>query len=166
MTLSPRWQLLNQVALVAAGAILVALGLTWWRDRSQKVADPRWEPARFAMLEPESPALAGSNTERWLVAVSLDCPHCQEHLRALGRRIAGRAAKPALAALIVDHTTRPENIDLGVPLEGGAWWDSAQVWREKWGRRMYGETFRFDRSGRLLSSTPAGVVPDSSSSPM
>lgn len=166
MTTSSRWQVLNSIALVAAGAILVALGVTWWRDRAQKVADPRWEPARFVRLQAESPALAGSSQERWLVAVSLECPHCQEHLRALGHRVEGRAQKPALAALIVDRPTRPENIDLGVSLEGGAWWDSAQVWREKWGRRVYGETFRFDRSGRLLSSTPAGVVPDSSSSLM
>jgi hypothetical protein len=166
MTSSSRWQMFNSVALVAAGAVLVALAVTWWRDRSQKVPEPRWEPARLVMLQDESPALAGSSKERWLVAVSLQCPHCQEHLVALGHRIEGRAEKPALAALIVDMPTHPGKIDLGVALEGGAWWDSAQVWRESWGRRIYGETFRFDRGGEFLSSTPAGVVPDSSSSRM
>jgi hypothetical protein len=40
------------------------------------------------------------------------------------------------------------------------WWDT-QVWRGR-GRRAYGETFRFSAHGELLSSTPAGVVPDSS----
>lgn len=165
MTPAVRWQTLNTIALMAAGAILVALAVTWWRDRTQKVQGPTWEPARFVALEPEAPALGGAD-ERWLVAVSLTCPHCQEHLRALGHRVAGREHRPALAALIVDQPTRPDSIALGVQLDGGAWWDSAQVWREKWGRRVYGETFRFDRSGRLLSSTSAGIVPDSSSTIM
>jgi hypothetical protein len=160
-----RWQTLNGLALVLAGSILVALGLTWWRERGHKAKEPRWEPARFAEVLPESAGLGGA-PERWLVAVSLQCPHCQAHLRALAARTADRAARPALAALIVDQPTRPEHLDLGVALAGGAWWDSSQVWREAWGRRMYGETFRFDVNGRLLSSTPAGVVPDSSSSRM
>jgi hypothetical protein len=165
MTPSVRWQTLNTIALVAAGAILVALAVTWWRDRTQKVEDPRWQPARFVALAPEAPALGGAR-ERWLVAVNLDCSHCQEHLRALGLRVAGRERRPALAALIVDQPTRPDGLDLGVQLDGGAWWDSSQVWREEWGRRVYGETFRFDRHGRLLSSTSAGIVPDSSSTIM
>lgn len=160
-----RWQSLNGLALVLAGSILVALGITWWRERGHKVQEPRWESTRFVQILPEQPGLGGAR-ERWLVAVSLECPHCQEHLRALAARTNGRAARPALAALIVDRPTRPEHLDLGVALEGGAWWDSAQVWREDWGRRMYGETFRFDVRGRLLSSTPTGVVPDSSSSRM
>jgi hypothetical protein len=161
MTPAVRWQTVNAIALVAAGAILVALAVTWWRDRTQKFQDPSWQPARFVAIEPEAPALGGAE-ERWLVAVSLTCPHCQEHLRALGQRVARRGRQPALAALIVDKPTRPDHVDLGVRLDGGAWWDSAQVWREKWGRRVYGETFRFDRDGRLLSSTSAGIVPDSS----
>lgn len=165
MTPTVRWQALNTIALVAAGAILVALAVTWWRDRTQKFQDPRWQPASFVALEPEAPALGGAR-ERWLVAVNLDCSHCQEHLRALGHRTAGREHRPALAALIVDQPTRPDRLDLGVQLDGGAWWDSSQVWREQWGRRVYGETFRFDRNGRLLSSTSAGIVPDSSSTIM
>lgn len=160
-----RWQTLNGLALVLAGSILVALGLTWWRERGHTFQDPRWEPARFVQVVPESPGLGGAH-ERWLVAVNLQCPHCQAHLRALAARTHDRALPPALAALIVDQPTRPEHLDLGVALEGGAWWDSSEVWREKWGRRMYGETFRFDLSGHLLSSTPTGVVPDSSSSRM
>jgi len=40
------------------------------------------------------------------------------------------------------------------------------VWRDKWGCRMYGETFRFDTRGRLLSATPVGTVPDSTGSRM
>ena len=122
-----RWQGLNMAAFAMAVAILTALGLAWWRDRARDAPEPRWEPAHFAMILPESPQPPDSSTERWVVAVSLDCLHCQEHLRALARRTAGRAQRPALAALIVDRPTRPTNFDLGVTLEGGAWWDSAQV---------------------------------------
>ena len=165
MNASARWQTLNTLALVSAAAILVALGLGWWRDRARTFDEPHWDPARFTQVLPESLALPGRD-ERWLVAVNLACPHCQEHLRALDARTAARARRPVLAALIVDQPSRPTHVDLGVLLAGGAWWDSAQVWRESWGRRAYGETFRFDRRGKLLSSTPVGVVPDSSSSPM
>jgi hypothetical protein len=163
--MSDRWDRLNVLALVLACAIFVALGLAWWRDRTRTFAEPRWDPARFVGLSPVgapgSAEAAPRDAERWVVAVSLACPHCQEHLRALARRTGARARRPALAALIVDHAGRPAAPDFGVPLAGGAWWDSAQVWREAWGRRAYGETFRFDARGRFLSSTPAGVVPDS-----
>jgi hypothetical protein len=159
----PRFERLNAVALGLALLLFVALGLAWWRDRAQHYETPRFDALRFVELTPAEP-LAGR--ERWLVAVNLDCPHCQAHLRALAARTAARPSRPALAVLLVDQPSRPTALHLGVPLAGGAWWDRAQVWREKWGRRVYGETFRFDSNGRLLSSTPAGVVPDSSGSRM
>src|SRR5262249_52401570 len=131
-------------------------------------AQPRWRDADFVSLSagssPEGSASdAGprAERERWVVAVNLRCPHCVAHLRRLGRRIHGRDRPPALAALVVDQPMRPRGPASGLPLAGGVWWDSAQVWRESWGRRAYGETFRFDASGRLLSATPAGVLPDS-----
>jgi hypothetical protein len=167
-----RWQRLNQFALLLAFVVTAALGLAWWRDRARTFQPPRWEASRFVALPaPEAatraaggPAAATrASAERWVVAVSLACPHCQEHLRALAARTAARAARPSLTALIVDQPVRPAGLDLGVPLAGGAYWDSAQVWRERWGRRAYGETFRFDARGAFLSSTPAGVVPDSAS---
>lgn len=147
------------LALVAA---VLALGLAWWRDGARRFEAPAWEPARFVRLEPATDA----GRERWLVAVNLRCPHCQAHLRALAARIALRSRPPALGVILVDQPTRPASLDLGVPLAAGAWWDSARVWRESWGRRIYGETFRFDARGRLLSATPAGTVPDSTSSRM
>ena len=153
-----RWQRLNLLALVFAVAIVAALGLAWWRDRARTYEQPRWDAAQFVMVAPESTRAEG---QRWVVAVNLACPHCQQHLREIARRIEPRRTPPALAALIVDQRERPDSLDLGVRLAGGAWWDSSQVWREAWGRRAYGETFRFDASGSLLSSTPVGVVPDS-----
>ena len=156
------WQRLNLISLVLAIAIVAALGLAWWRDRTRTYAAPRWDPTRFVALAPEAASgTRAAGRERWVVAVSLACPHCKEHLRTLAARTSTRPVRPALTALIVDQPGRPERLDLGVPFAGGAWWDSAQVWRESWGRRAYGETFRFDARGAFLSSTPAGVVPDS-----
>ncbi len=163
MNMTARLRVLNQFAFVLALLIFAALGLAWWRDRAQHFDTPRWDAARFVEL---APAVATTGSERWLVAVSLRCPHCQQHVRALAQRIAGRPHPPALAVLLVDEPMQPALPDLGAMLPGGLWWDRAQVWRERWGRRVYGETFRFDTNGRLLSSTPAGVVPDSSGSRM
>jgi len=154
---------LGALGLLLALAVLGAVGLAWWRDRSRAFQPPAWDADRFVALAPPT---APEANERWVVAVNLRCPHCQAHLRALARRIAPRARPPSLAALVVDERTRPARDDLGVPLRGGVWWDSAQVWRDAWGRRVYGETFRFDAQGRLLSATPAGVVPDSAGSRM
>ena len=151
---------LNALALLFAAGVLAALGLAWWGDHMRAFERPGWGRERFVALSPEC-SLAGG--ERWVVAVNLRCPHCRAHLTSLARRIGGRPRPPALSALIVDQPTRPARADLGTPLAGGVWWDSAQVWREGWGRRAYGETFRFDERGRLLSATPAGVLPDSES---
>ena len=150
------------IGVAIAAAALVALGIAWWIDLRRAFATPQWDARRFVQLAPATSA----RDERWLVAVNLRCPHCQAHLRALARRIAPRARPPALGVILVDQRARPARLDLGVPLAAGAWWDSAQVWREAWGRRVYGETFRFDTRGRLLSATPAGIVPDSSGSRM
>ena len=152
-------QRLNAAAMVLAVVLLTALGAWWWRERSKVVATPRWEAARFAQLL--APELAPpADAERWVVAVNLQCPHCQQHLGWLRERIASRATRPLLGVLIVDQPTRPDSLALG-ELGAGAYWDSAQVWRETWGRGMYGETMRFDSHGALLGAAPGGMVPDS-----
>ena len=153
---------LASFGLLAAAGALVALGLAWWGDQAHRYETPAWDASRFVEL---APARAGAG-ERWLVAVNLRCPHCMRHVRSLAAQLARRRHPAALAALIVDQRVRPRGVDLGAPLTGGAWWDSAQVWRDAWGRRVYGETFRFSPAGRLLSATPAGVLPDSSGSRM
>ena len=162
MSAPTRGERAAMLGLVVAAAALLALGLAWWRDGARHYETPVWKASRFVQLAP----VTATDRERWLVAVNLRCPHCQAHLRALARRIAPRARPPALGVIVVDQRVRPARLDLGVPLTAGAWWDSAQVWRESWGRRVYGETFRFDARGRLLSATPAGTLPDSNGSRM
>lgn len=146
------------LVLAFAVAGLAALGIAWWRDGTRFYQRPVWEAGKFVQLAPAT----ATGGERWLVAVNLRCPHCREHLRTLARRIAPRAHPPALGVIVVDQPSRPARLGLGVPLAAGAWWDSAQVWRDGWGRRVYGETFRFDARGRLITATPAGTLPDSS----
>ena len=154
-----RFDRLNAIALVLAIGLFASLGFAWWRDRARHYEPPRWSPGRFVPLAHPEPL---GNRELWLVAVNPECPHCQHHLRALAARIALRPHPPALAALVVDQSQPPRaGVFARVPLPGGAWWDRSQVWRESWGRRAYGETFRFDRAGTFLSSTPVGIVPDS-----
>ena len=149
------------LGLAFAVAGLAALGIAWWRDGTVLYQRPVWEAGKFVQLAPAT----ATGGERWLVAVNLRCPHCREHLRTLARRIAPRAHPPALGVIVVDQPSRPARSDMGlwgVQLAAGAWWDSAQVWRDGWGRRVYGETFRFDARGRLITATPVGTLPDSS----
>lgn len=148
------------LAVCIAASALAALGLARWSDGAHRYETPTWDTARFVELAPAT----GETREQWIVAVNLRCPHCKEHLRSLAHQIERRERPPSLAALIVDQRTRPRRTDLDVQLTGGAWWDSAQVWRDSWGRRIYDETFRFDAVGRLLSATPVGTLPDSISS--
>jgi hypothetical protein len=148
---------LDRAALAAAAVVLLALGAIWAWDRTRPARTPVWDASAFVPLaRPESLA---DGRERWLVAVQPACGACTRHLRWLAARIASRAAPPALGLLVVDERTRPSTPSVGMP--AGVWWDSAGSWRRQWGRRRYGETYRFDASGRLLGMAPAGVLPDS-----
>lgn len=158
---------LNTIALALAVALLVTLGGVWAWARLRPAPRVTFAPERFVCrVAPSGGAWSAGEREQWLVAVNLRCPHCQQHLRALARRIAGRPAPPALGVLLVDQRERPADVDFGVALPAGVWWDSTQVWRQRWQRAAYGETFRFATDGRLLGATPAGFVPDSLGSRM
>jgi hypothetical protein len=134
---------INRAALGIALGILVAIGVFWWRDRTQKWEPPRWQPARFALVSPP----ADSARERWIVAVNPDCPHCRARLAELLRRPRDPEHGPALGVLLVDLDHRPLPLETSSRLEAGAWWDSAGVWRSRWGHRVYGEVLVFAPDG-------------------
>lgn len=140
-------QRINQLALAASLVLFAAIGALWWHDRSRVWETPRFDPARFAPVA--APESSLSARPRFVVAVHPGCSHCRERLVSLTREGAAEACGAVLAALLVDVEPRPERPDLGVPLAGGVWWDSAGVWRNAWGRRVYGETFVFSPDGTL-----------------
>ena len=78
-----RFDRLNALAGLFALALFAALGVAWWRERAQHYVTPRWQAVRFESLAAAEP---GSNAELWVVAVNLDCPHCQQHLLTLSHQ--------------------------------------------------------------------------------
>ena len=141
---------LNRLALAGALLLFAALLVAWWRDRTRAVETPRWNAREFAPLA----GAADRVGPRWLVAVNPDCPHCRARLAELARRGAAAAEHAALGVLVVDTERRPDSLALSSRLTAGVWWDSASVWRKRWGRRVYGEALVFDRDGRLVRVVP------------
>lgn len=136
---------LNRFALGLALVIFVAIGVFWWRDRTRVREAPRWDPARFAEVSPpEGPARL-----KWIVAVNPDCSHCRARLAELLRHPRDPLRGPALGVLLVDLDRRPAPLESSSRLEAGAWWDSAAVWRQRWGHRVYGEVLVFAPDGTL-----------------
>jgi len=141
-------------------ASILVLGLVWLADRGRSWERPRWEVARFEPILIEAPRGERSGTR--VVAVHPGCPHCLAGLAALvGRRDASRDTL-GLIALVVDWPRRPgEHFARSLGVDE-VWWDEQGLWRRHWGRRVYGETYTFDRRGRMVESghvlSPAGEV--------
>jgi hypothetical protein len=134
---------------------LMALGSAWLLDRSRPWEAACWRTDRFVLVggRPDS-AYRG---ERWVVAVQPDCPHCMamapviaDSARRLGVRV---------AALIVDCRSAPDPTRLGTLRVDELWWDSGNVWRRRWGHRVYGELLRFDAAGVLIDPAQAPREP-------
>lgn len=146
---------LNRIALALALVCFAGLGAWWAIDRAHPAETPRWRAVEFAPLEP--PARPAGPC--WMVAVNPSCPHCRARLADLARRGSAAAAGAALGAILVDLPGRPDSLLVAGELPAGVWWDSANVWRERWRRRVYGETLEFDGAGRLERIVdPAGGV--------
>ncbi len=150
---------LNRAALALALLLLVGLAALWAWDRLRPLPPIAWAPTAFVALR--APAEALPSGERWIVAVNPACGHCRRHFEWLAARVAGRAAPPALGVLVVDVGARPDTIAFVGATPAGVWWDHDGLWRRRWGRRLYGETYRFDSNGRLIGLTRADEVPDS-----
>lgn len=136
----------NRIALLLALALFVALGAIWWRERTRRYEAPRWPEPAVALLSAPEP---GAPAPRWIVAVNPECPHCAARLAQLRRDGSAAAVGAALGVLLVDVPRRPDSLVVGRGLAAGVWWDSAGVWRRRWGHRAYGETMVFGPAGAL-----------------
>jgi hypothetical protein len=148
---------INRAALVLALALLVAIAVLWWRDSSRLRETPRWDESGAVPLR----AAAAGGRERWIVAVNPGCPECRDRLARLAGALARRGDGPALGVLLVDVPRRPDSLAGAEGLAAGVWWDSAATWRERWGRKAYGEVLVFSPGGALRRILP----PDSSAVP-
>ncbi len=101
---------------------------------------------------------ATDTAETWVVAFHPLCRHCAESLERTTRRAAAEPGRPHVVLLVIDagrvlaesaasrHATLP------------VWWDARQVWRRRWGHRVYGEVLRFGPDGAYRGLLrPAGV---------
>ncbi len=142
---------------LAAGAALllvVFLGCWWASDRARRWEPPRWSMDTFVPLR-ASPRAAPAAPTLWVVAVNPRCPSCIGTLRRLHAVWARQDRPEELIALIVDSPARPEPGALrGIP-PIPVWWDRENLWRVRWGHRLYGELLEFDASGRYLRSITA-----------
>jgi len=145
-----RWLAAALALLVTAGATL--FGIAWRQDRARRWEGPRWDRSRFTLVQSGAPR----GGEIWLVPVNPLCPHCASSLARAAVIRGGNARHPALVALIVDTPRHPTRGDGETLRADEVWWDSCEVWRTRWGHRVYGEILRFDASGRYLgTSAPA-----------
>ena len=131
-------------------AAVLSLGLVWLADRGRTWERPRWEVARFEPIL----VRATPGEPRWsrVVAIQPACPHCLAGLAALVERRGAGGDSLRLVALVVDWPRRPgERFARSLRVDE-VWWDEHAVWRRRWGRRVYGETYVFDRRGRMLAS--------------
>ena len=142
---------------LAAGAalvLLVALGCWWASDRARRWEPPRWGHGAFESIRSVTPGEPGA-PELWVVATSPRCPRCLATIWRLHRAVAVHAARAEVVALLVDTPARPGAGVLRRLPPIPVWWDRENVWREKWGHRLYGELLQFDRSGRHLRTIHA-----------
>ena len=155
---------LRRVMNVAAGAATVgtlALGGAWLSDRAHRWDAPRWEPRAFVRLH--SARRGGGDAwdrgtpsgARWVMPVNPRCEHCMATLHRLDATWAQGAWKPELIALIVDTPRRPREGALARIPTDQIWWDVHDLWRGRWGHRLYGELIQFDGAGRFVRTVLA-----------
>jgi hypothetical protein len=135
----------------------LALGWAWHRDRTDHWEEPEWPDDRFVGLRAGQRSDPGG-LATWMVPVNPRCPRCLAMLRRLHVGWARRARPERLIALIVDVPRHPSADLLRAIPALPVWWDRDEVWRKRWGHRLYGELIEFDRSGRYLRTVSAHEV--------
>jgi hypothetical protein len=158
---SNRFQGLNRIAWLLAGALLAALGVVWWQERSRPRETPRWDRALFAVVHEAAEPLPPPPT--WAIAVNPGCPRCRESLAGAAATRAALGVPVRLAVLLVDAPQRPKAAAAAAIGADAVWWDSAGVWRRSWDHRVYGELLAFAPDGSHLRTlpplAPAGLEP-------
>jgi hypothetical protein len=141
---------INAVVGVIALAT-IALGGLWAADRAKRWDAPRWTGTDFEPLR--APRAAGA---RWMFVLNPACANCMATLHGL--ESVGWSGPGPVAVLIVDTPSRPGREDLDRIATQEVWWDRDNLWRERWGHRLYGEALYFDAGGRLVTTVAAGSV--------
>jgi len=139
---------------VATLALFVLLGVAWSWDRSRRWADPRLDTAGFVTIRGEGSPAGERGT--WLMAIHPGCPSCMARAREMSASLPQEAHAPRPVFLIVDRRRPPSTADLAELEAETIWWDARDVWRHRWGHRVYGEILRFDSGGRYLGTMPPG----------
>jgi len=134
-------------------AAFVILAAAWAMDRQRSWDAPRWETRLFTPLLWQGNRDAHEDSLR-VVAIQPRCPHCMIGLE----RMRGLIRGDRLVALIVDTPRRPRRTFATSLRLREVWWDRDDVWRRRWGRRVYGEILIFDRRGRWIGSSHVARV--------
>jgi len=150
---------LGVVMVVALAAACGVLAAAWIRDRLRPRIEPRWEERQFVRLAPGPVGRADAPRETWLVPVNPTCPSCAERLRKVMRGARLERSRPRVVTLLVDSRRATALLAASALPGHEVVWDSAGIWRGRWGRRRYGEVLRFDWDGRWLAGHgPGGAV--------
>lgn len=144
------------IGFAAIGLMLTfcaALGSWWWVDHNASYESPHWDASQFESIGPVATVAAVERRETWVIAVNPDCHHCMAMLASLADTLAVAAAAPRLYALVIDAPVRPAGSAVTHRRLDGVFWDRDQVWRRRWGHRVYGELMRFDAAGEWIAAT-------------
>ena len=143
------------IALGLVATLCAALGGWWWVDRGRQFERPQWDENRFEAIGMSTTATS-SDRETWVIAVNPDCSHCLTTLAAIADTMTVVPGAPRLFALVVDTRVRPAERTISHPRLDGVFWDREQVWRTRWGHRVYGELLRFDATGEWNAARHRG----------
>ena len=145
---------LRVVVDLAIGALLAVtalVGVLWVHDRTHRWESPRWPSESFVPVGITShPGAQG--TAVCLVAINPQCSRCLTTLWRLHSLWPSHSSGRSLVALIVDTPTRPGAAVLRRLPPVPVWWDRQDVWRRRWGHRLYGEVIEFNAAGRLAGA--------------
>jgi hypothetical protein len=134
---------------------VVGIGGWWAWDRTRGWPTPRFSAGEFVVVELRT---GGPPSERWVVAVNPACEHCRQSLADAERVRARMTRPPRLEALVVDAPRPPSPEVFAANDLDAVWWDAHEVWRHRWGHRVYGEVLCFDPRGRYLGTRAAADV--------